>query len=167
MFLGFMLSVHTFPNSSTNSSFTILGDEYGRSSSYANDVFRKSVPLIATYLKRLILWPSSDTIKSTLPLPFRARYRFGGRTSNAGIVENSDFLQKLPEHCAVMADRGFKHMEPLLITKHIERIIRLRKFQFLVPHAAIPPSFMDSINDIVIIVDALTNLETPIINQDQ
>ncbi|XP_031335325.1 uncharacterized protein LOC116165155 [Photinus pyralis] len=39
---------------------------------------------------------------------------FGGRTSDAVIVEESGFLDKLVPGCYVMADRGFKHIDKLL-----------------------------------------------------
>ena len=57
-----------------NHSFIILGDEYGKSSSSANIIFRKTVPILAHYLKKFIFWPSQKSIKASLPLPFRARY---------------------------------------------------------------------------------------------
>lgn len=42
---------------------------------------------------------------------------YGGRISDSLLFEKCDFLKKLPSDCAVMADRGFKHVEPLLIQK--------------------------------------------------
>lgn len=42
---------------------------------------------------------------------------FGGRTSDAVVVENSGFLETLPPNVSVMADRGFKHIEHLLVAK--------------------------------------------------
>lgn len=42
---------------------------------------------------------------------------FGGRTSDATIVENCGFLDLLEENTAVMADRGFKHIEQLLVQR--------------------------------------------------
>lgn len=42
---------------------------------------------------------------------------FGGRTSDAVIVEHSGFLETLPPNVSVMADRGFKHIENLLVAK--------------------------------------------------
>ena len=41
----------------------------------------------------------------------------GGRTSDCKIVEQGGFLSKLPNICAVMADRGFKGIAPLLEKK--------------------------------------------------
>lgn len=41
-----------------NNTFMILGDEYGKSPSNANTIFRKTIPLLAHYLKKLIFWPS-------------------------------------------------------------------------------------------------------------
>lgn len=40
---------------------------------------------------------------------------YGGRTSDVCLVENCDFLNCLPSGSHVMADRGFKHIEPLLL----------------------------------------------------
>ncbi|KAK5647949.1 hypothetical protein RI129_002841 [Pyrocoelia pectoralis] len=42
---------------------------------------------------------------------------YGGRTSDAVIVENCGLLEVLPPGVAIMADRGFKHIEHLLVTK--------------------------------------------------
>ncbi|XP_050510330.1 uncharacterized protein LOC126892532 [Diabrotica virgifera virgifera] len=42
---------------------------------------------------------------------------FGGRTSDAIIAEHSGFLNILPSNVAVMADRGFKHIDHLLRSK--------------------------------------------------
>lgn len=151
-------------------SFIILGDEYGMSSSSACNIFNKTVRILAHFMKHLVFWPSADTIKLALPIPFRARYNdiqsiidcfeveiqkpsnpihqamtwsnykkcntikflisstpdgtinyisegFGGRTSDALIVQHSGYLEYLPEGCSVMADRGFKHIEHLIIKK--------------------------------------------------
>lgn len=57
-----------------NHAFIILGDEYGKSPSNANTIFRKTIPILAHYLKKFIFWPSQKSIKASLPLPFRARY---------------------------------------------------------------------------------------------
>lgn len=153
-----------------NHTFIILGDEYGKSPSNANTIFRKTIPILAHYLKRFIFWPSQKSIKASLPLPFRARYNnvqsiidcfeieiqkpsnplyqaltwseykkcntikylisstpdgtinfisegFGGRTTDATIVEKSQYLNILPPYCKIMADRGFKHIECLLQKK--------------------------------------------------
>ncbi|XP_022900416.1 uncharacterized protein [Onthophagus taurus] len=42
---------------------------------------------------------------------------FGGRTTDKEIVEMSNYLQALPYNCGVMADRGFKHIDELLVQK--------------------------------------------------
>ncbi|XP_036144352.1 uncharacterized protein LOC118646144 [Monomorium pharaonis] len=234
-----------------NHSFIILSDKYGKSPSNANTIFRKTIPILAHYLKKFIFWPSQKSIKASLPLPFRARYNnvqsiidcfeieiqkpsnplyqaltwseykkcntikylisatldgtinfisesFGGKTTDATIVEKSQYLNVLPPNCKIMADRGFKHIECLLqkkgctlirpssvssntnLTKsevietrriaslriYIERVIgRLRDFEFLTPHAGIPYQTLDIIDEIVLIVAALINLQTPIIAQ--
>lgn len=152
-----------------NDTFARLGDEFGVSASNASAVFRRTLPILAHYLKQLIVWPLKQSLKINLPLPFRARYShvqsiidcleieiqkpgsamnqsitwseykkcntlkylismstdglinfisegFCGRTSDA-VVEQSQYLNKLPENCAVMADRGFKNIEYLLRRK--------------------------------------------------
>lgn len=153
-----------------NHTFIILGDEYGTSPSNANTIFRKTVPILAHYLKKFIFWPSQKSIKVSLPLLFRARYNnvlsiidcfeieinkpsnslyqaltwseykkcntikylisstpdgmvnfisdgFGVRTTDATIVEKSQYLNILSPKSEVMADRGFKHIESLLQKK--------------------------------------------------
>lgn len=42
---------------------------------------------------------------------------YGGRTSDAIIVENCGYLNEIPSGCEIMADRGFKHIEHLLTQK--------------------------------------------------
>lgn len=42
---------------------------------------------------------------------------YGGRVSDQKIF-SCGFLEKLPEHCSVMADRGFKNVEHLLALKN-------------------------------------------------
>nr|XP_022909873.1 uncharacterized protein LOC111421000 [Onthophagus taurus] len=42
---------------------------------------------------------------------------YAGRASDKEIVQKSQFLNKLPEQAWVMADRGFKHIVPLLLKK--------------------------------------------------
>lgn len=231
--------------------FNILADEYGMSLSNANTIYRKTVPVLAHFLKRFVFWPSSETIKSSLPLSFRARYNkvqsiidcfeiqiqkptnpmhqalswsdykkcntvkylisstpdgtinfisqsFGGRASDVLIVEESNYIEQLPNDCAVMADRRFKHIEPLLKQKnctlvrppsvssnkkpskyevmetkciaslriYIERVIkRYREFSFLKPHATVPIQSLDLIDDVIIIISALINLQSPVIAQ--
>ncbi|XP_039310529.1 uncharacterized protein LOC120358888 [Solenopsis invicta] len=57
-----------------NDTFARIGDDFGISASNASAVFRRTLPIVAHYLKQLIVWPSEQSIKSNLPLPFRARY---------------------------------------------------------------------------------------------
>lgn len=42
---------------------------------------------------------------------------YSGRISDSLLFERCDFLKELPSDCAVMADRGFKHVEQFLIQK--------------------------------------------------
>jgi len=57
-----------------NHTFIILSDEYGKSPSNVNIIFRKTIPLLAHYLKKFIFWPSQKSMKICLLLLFRARY---------------------------------------------------------------------------------------------
>ncbi|XP_050516922.1 uncharacterized protein LOC126891703 isoform X1 [Diabrotica virgifera virgifera] len=47
---------------------------------------------------------------------------FGGRTSDAVILEHSGFLNVLPPKVAVMADRGFKPIEHLFVSRDCQLI---------------------------------------------
>ena len=47
---------------------------------------------------------------------------YGGRISDVKITEECGYLDVLPNHCAVMADRGFKGVAPLLAQKHCQLI---------------------------------------------
>lgn len=153
-----------------NEQFEVLGHDFAISKSQASRIFAKVLPLIYSYLRGLIIWPSSFDIKMNLPIPFRARYAkvesiidcfeveiekpsnplsqaltwseykkcntlkylvsctpdglvnfvskgYGGRTSDAAIVEQCGYLEVLPSGVSVMADRGFKHIDGLLLKK--------------------------------------------------
>ncbi|KAJ8685670.1 hypothetical protein QAD02_021463 [Eretmocerus hayati] len=39
---------------------------------------------------------------------------YGGRTSDTHLIENSGYLDKLPAHCEILADRGFKRLSTLV-----------------------------------------------------
>ncbi|KAJ8946583.1 hypothetical protein NQ314_008838 [Rhamnusium bicolor] len=154
----------------TGQSLTSLADDFGTSKSNASKIFSKSLPVISKYLRKCILTAQPTSVKSNLPLAFRARYNnvlciidcleieiekpsdsvkqsltwseykkcntlkylisctpdgivnfistgYGGRTSDAVIIENCGFLDVIPPGVAIMADRGFKHIEHLLVTK--------------------------------------------------
>lgn len=45
---------------------------------------------------------------------------YGGRISDKAIVEKSGLIDCLPENAIIMADRGFKEIEALLVTKNIK-----------------------------------------------
>ncbi|KAK2578408.1 hypothetical protein KPH14_012740 [Odynerus spinipes] len=47
---------------------------------------------------------------------------YGGRISDVLLFEKCGILDKLPDNCAVMADRGFKNIQPPLTTKKCELI---------------------------------------------
>ena len=57
-----------------NDTFEKLGIEFEMSSSNASKIFRKSIPVLANFMKRLIVCPSSNSIKGLLPIAFRCRY---------------------------------------------------------------------------------------------
>lgn len=154
----------------TGRSFAELADDFGISDSTASRKFANSLPHIEKCLRKCVLKPNISTVKTVLPLAFRARYNnvlciidcleieiekpsdalkqsltwsdykkcntlkylisstpdgvinyistgFGGRASDAVIVEHSGFLDILEPGTAVMADRGFKHIEHLLLQK--------------------------------------------------
>lgn len=58
----------------SNDQLTRLADEFGISVSNASSVFGRTLPILAHYLKTLIIWPSAESIMKNLPVPFRARY---------------------------------------------------------------------------------------------
>ena len=43
---------------------------------------------------------------------------FGGRASDIEVVQNSGFLDIIPENSVVLADRGFKSLESTLTKKN-------------------------------------------------
>lgn len=45
---------------------------------------------------------------------------YGGRTSDKAVTEASGFVDVLPLNATIMADRGFKEIEPLLSSKNIK-----------------------------------------------
>lgn len=123
---------------------------------------------------------------------------YGGRTTDITIFEHCGYLDVFPEGCNIMADRGFKTIEHLLMKKncklirppsvatdtkstkegvlltkciaslriHIERVIRrIREFEFLCPHSCINKDLVHKTDKIIVIVCAIINLQSPIINQ--
>jgi len=42
---------------------------------------------------------------------------YGGRISDTLVVENCGYLDKIPPGCGIMADRGFKHIEHLVLQR--------------------------------------------------
>lgn len=45
---------------------------------------------------------------------------YSGRISDMYLVEQSGFLENVPEHATILADRGFKHLESHLIQKSVK-----------------------------------------------
>jgi hypothetical protein len=52
-----------------------LSHDFGITESYVGKIFNNYVPLLASYFKKLIFWPSAQHIEEMLPIPFRYRYR--------------------------------------------------------------------------------------------
>ncbi|XP_035443602.2 uncharacterized protein LOC126912321 [Spodoptera frugiperda] len=57
-----------------NESFGILALHFGYSQSTISRIFNKSLPLIASKMKDLIVWPTPTEVYKNLPISFRARY---------------------------------------------------------------------------------------------
>lgn len=166
------INIHiTLMKIKTGRTFIQLADDFGLSESSVSKIFKEGVVLMGPLLKKLIVWPSSESIKAQLPLPFRARFGsvesiidcfeieihkpvdpvkqaltwseykkantlkylisctpdgiinfiskgFGGRTTDQCVLENSGYLEVLKPGVVVMADRGFKNIEKLLLEKN-------------------------------------------------
>jgi hypothetical protein len=52
-----------------------LSHDFGVTESYVGKIFNNYVPLLASYFKKLIFWPSAQHIEEMLSIPFRYRYR--------------------------------------------------------------------------------------------
>ncbi|KAL4715059.1 hypothetical protein ACJJTC_003210 [Scirpophaga incertulas] len=72
-----------------------LGDDFGITGSYACRIFRDKIT-------------PNGLVNYVSP-------GYGGRTTDVCVVQQCDFLKCLPSGSHVMADRGFKHIEPLLL----------------------------------------------------
>ncbi|PFX31700.1 hypothetical protein AWC38_SpisGene3455 [Stylophora pistillata] len=90
------------------------------SSATVSSVFRTWIKLMCKELSVLIIWPSKQQVKSTLPACFKKLYpkvlfhvspSYGGRTSDAYIVRTCGFFNLIEPYDEVMADRGFKIRE--------------------------------------------------------
>ncbi|XP_072943802.1 uncharacterized protein [Epargyreus clarus] len=58
-----------------NDSFSILGLHFGYSQSTISRIFSKTLPLIASKMKDLIVWPTPSKVYENLPISFRARHK--------------------------------------------------------------------------------------------
>lgn len=45
---------------------------------------------------------------------------YGGRIADIYLVEQSGFLETVPENAIILADRGFKHLESQLVRKSVK-----------------------------------------------
>lgn len=150
-----------------NESYAYLAMLFGMSTSNVARIFSKTLFSLASVVQNLIVWPDAQTIKSSLPIAFRARYAntqciidcfeieiekpsnsqhqaltwseykkantlkylvsctpdgivtfvskgYGGRTTDAVVVEESGFLDHLLPSMDVMTDRGFKNISHLI-----------------------------------------------------
>lgn len=52
-----------------------LGDDFDMSSSNVQKIFTSTVPKLADVAQELIFWPDHYSMRKTLPIPFRYRYR--------------------------------------------------------------------------------------------
>lgn len=59
----------------TNYPFSRIADDFDCSISYPPKIFGKTVPILATFLQELIVWPSAENIALKLPLQFWAYCR--------------------------------------------------------------------------------------------
>ncbi|KAH1028293.1 hypothetical protein HUJ05_001663 [Dendroctonus ponderosae] len=94
---------------------------------------------------------------------------FGGRTSDAVIVENSGFLDILAPNASAgvkpAKDEVFETKRIASLIIHVKRVIRrLREFLFLTPHACIDIKLLHCSVKIIKIVCDLINLQSSIIS---
>lgn len=52
-----------------------LAYDFGYSESYVAKIFSKTVPILARFFKKLIVWPSKSITKKNLPISFRHRFK--------------------------------------------------------------------------------------------
>lgn len=82
-------------------------------------------PINATYQKQS--WSSykhCNTIKVLISITPNGYINFisnayAGRISDTKLVRVSGYTEKLPQNCTIMADRGFKHIEEMLVEKNV------------------------------------------------
>ena len=58
----------------SNNFFQQIADLFGISKMYASTLFTRSTLVLAEFMKQLIYWPSSDSIKRNLPVQFRMSF---------------------------------------------------------------------------------------------
>jgi len=57
-----------------NDTFERLSEQFGISVNHACRIFNATVPKIAFFMKKLIFFPSQESVRRALPIPFRANY---------------------------------------------------------------------------------------------
>jgi len=57
-----------------NDTFESLSEQFGISVNHACRIFNVTVPKIAFFMKKLIFFPSQESVRRALPIPFRANY---------------------------------------------------------------------------------------------
>ncbi|KAJ8913398.1 hypothetical protein NQ315_008791 [Exocentrus adspersus] len=128
---SFQKYIDRFKKIRLNDSFYRMALDFGVTTSVISRIFTKDLTILAAYFKNLIYWPEAHLIKENLPIPFRARYwnvhatphgiinfvseGYGGRITDTQIVQESGYLNVLPRNCDVMADRGFKNIDSMLV----------------------------------------------------
>lgn len=80
-----------------NLSNEVLSYDFGLSSGHISQIFKKTVPLIAKYLRKYILWPEGNLISANLPVQFRNRLKKVQSILNIFEIkmERSTFIQGL------------------------------------------------------------------------
>ncbi|XP_030746851.1 uncharacterized protein LOC115875514 [Sitophilus oryzae] len=58
----------------SNMSFQQIADLFAISKAYASTVFARTTLVLAEFMRHLIYWPSSDSIKTNLPIQFRMSF---------------------------------------------------------------------------------------------
>ena len=88
-----------------------LGFRFHVSAISVRSIFITWIKLMSKELSVLIVWPSRQQVKKS----HHASSCYGGRASDIFIVRNSGFLNMIESYDEIMADRGFKIREDLIM----------------------------------------------------